>query len=201
MNEWELRWCHLWLLAINCWKMVVLVHYETQQTKTKYTSLACHSCPRVLAVCLSFKSQCVDLFCGMVYGYAANPRYSFCEVILQVRLYSRTHSKLDRTLKQNCNTNDFPKHLWLLATAPLKPARNNASQKDQSRHHHSQPVPGRLCWEMRIIEAFEAQLWGWLCAQCLWKWQWNTITVIIMIYTLHFTQIFALQFVFNISKV
>lgn len=40
----------------------------------------------------------------------------------------------------------------------LGTAWNNGSERDQSSHHHSEAVPGRLCWEMRIIEAFQAQL-------------------------------------------
>lgn len=158
-----------WRLAVNC--RMVLVCYKTQHSHTHYTALTCHSCLTVLSVCLSFESWCVDFFYGLVYECAANPRYRFWEVILQVRLDGRTHSKLDRTPKQNCSTDDFPKHLWILGIEPVKPARNNTSPKDQSRHRPSQPVPGRLCWEMRIIEDCEKQLWGRLCSHYLWKWQ------------------------------
>lgn len=110
-------------VAINCWKTIqgsmVLVNYKT------------HGRVTVPAVCLSFKSQCVDLFFS-VDGCAAILRYSFCEAILQVRLYGGTDSKLDRTLKHNYNTNDFPKHLWVLGVVPVKPAWNNASRKTKA---------------------------------------------------------------------
>lgn len=101
--EWIEFWsCHLWLIEINCWSMLVLVHSEAQQSETKCMFLnSVTAVLLALAVGLSFKSQCVNSYCGMVDGYAAHPRYSFCEVILQV---GRTRSKLKRTLKQNCNT-------------------------------------------------------------------------------------------------
>lgn len=80
-----------------------------QKSQTHYTTVPCRRCLTLPAVCLSFKPQ---IWLGrLVYRCAAHPRYSFCEVILEVRLDSRAHGKLDGTLKQNYNTNDFPKHL------------------------------------------------------------------------------------------
>ena len=73
-------------------KDVVLVHYNPHELDSPHDfglSQLSYS-----TGCL-FESQVT--ICVLVCGCAANTRYSFCEVILQVRLGGRTHRKLDRT--------------------------------------------------------------------------------------------------------
>lgn len=48
VNELEFWLCHLWLIEINCWSMLVLVHSEARQSETKCMFLDCHSCPKAL---------------------------------------------------------------------------------------------------------------------------------------------------------